>query len=115
MLPFPLTLALALALQIKRDDKDEDAALGIFNDDKAHLVVALTTDRGLCGSVNNSLGRSLRRELEAGAKAGANIRLFVLGDKGRSQIARDYAPIVARTVDSYLDRCVPSLLLLHRM
>lgn len=91
-----------LALQLKRED--EDAALGIFNDDKAHLVVALTTDRGLCGSVNNSIGRSLRKELEAAAKAGSNVRLFVLGDKGRSQIARDYSPIVARSVDSYLDR-----------
>lgn len=96
--------AVAIKEELKRNDADEDAALGIFNDDKAHLVVALTTDRGLCGSVNNSIGRSLRKELDAAAKAGSNVRLFVLGDKGRAQIARDYAPIVARAIDSYLDR-----------
>jgi F-type H+-transporting ATPase subunit gamma len=37
-------------------------------------------------------------------QANSNVRLFVLGEKGRQQIARDYAPIVARTVDAYLDR-----------
>lgn len=102
-LPCP---ALPCPLQLKRNEADEDAALGIFTDNKAHLVVALTTDRGLCGSVNNSIGRSLRKELDAAAVAGSNVRLFVLGDKGRAQIARDYAPIVARAIDSYLDRCV---------
>lgn len=83
---------------------DEDAEMGIFLDDKKHLVVVITTDRGLCGSVNSSLTRSLRKELNAAAKAGSDVRLFVLGEKGRAQIARDYIPIVARSVDAYMDR-----------
>lgn len=84
--------------------KDEEAAKGVFLDDKKHLVVVVTTDRGLCGAVNSSLTRSLRKELTAAAKAKSSVRLFVLGDKGRAQVARDYMPIVARTIDSCFDK-----------
>jgi len=85
--------------------KDEDAALGIFQDTtKKHLVVVITTDRGLCGAVNSSLARALRRELAAAAKAKASVKVITLGDKGRAQIARDYAPIVARAIDNCFDK-----------
>jgi len=84
--------------------EDEDAAKGIFLDNKKHLVVCITTDRGLCGSVNSSLTRALRKELTAAANANSSVKMFVLGDKGRAQLARDYMPIMTRTVDSYLDR-----------
>jgi len=104
-LQLSLLNAVALKDEIKEKAKgDEDAALGVFADDKKHLVVAITTDRGLCGSVNSSLSRALRKELDLAAKEGSDLRLFVLGEKGRAQIARDYHPIVARSVDGYMDR-----------
>jgi len=85
--------------------KDEDAALGIFLDTtKKHLVVVVTTDRGLCGAVNSSLARALRRELNAAAKAKASVKVITLGDKGRAQIARDYAPVVVRTIDGLFEK-----------
>ena len=51
-----------------------------------HLVVVITTDRGLCGSVNSSLARMARKEINAAIKAKSDIKLFVLGDKGRAQV-----------------------------
>lgn len=97
--------AVALKEAPKEETKgDEEKAAGVFLDDKSHLCVLITTDRGLCGSVNSSLTRSLRRELDAAAKEGRKVRLFVLGEKGRAQVARDYVPIVARSVDGYMDR-----------
>jgi ATP synthase F1 gamma subunit len=77
---------------------------GLFLDDRKHLVVVITTDRGLCGAVNSSLSRSLRRELNAAAKENRSVRVITLGDKGRAQIARDYAPIVARAIDQCFDK-----------
>ena len=114
---------------------------GVFADAKKNLCVVITTDRGLCGSVNSSLTRSLRREIGACAAAaargsppprlfaaasppppprpfpplpplaaessrttGADLRLFILGEKGRAQVARDYTPMMARSLDGYLDR-----------
>jgi ATP synthase F1 gamma subunit len=97
-------VALPEVTHAARDAKDEDAAKGIFLDDKRHLVTVITTDRGLCGAVNSSLSRALRRELNAAARAKSSVRVFVLGDKGRAQIARDYTPIMARTVDNCFDK-----------
>jgi hypothetical protein len=60
--------AVAIKEDKKDDKKDEDSAQGVFLDDKKHLIVCVTTDRGLCGSVNSSLTRNLRKELNAAAK-----------------------------------------------
>ena len=94
----------AVALKEDKAKTDSEVAAGVFCDDKKHLVVTLFTDRGLCGSVNSSLARSLRLELNAAAAASASVRLITVGDKGRAQIARDYSPIVARALDNYLEK-----------
>lgn len=86
-----------------KKDKDEEIK-GLFLDDRKHLCVLVTTDRGLCGAVNSSLARSLRRELNAAAKEKRSVRIITLGDKGRAQIARDYAPIVSRAIDQCFDK-----------
>ena len=84
--------------------KDEDGAKGIFLDERKHLCVLVTTDRGLCGAVNSSLSRALRKELNVAIKEKRSLRLLTLGDKGRAQIARDYMPIVARAIDNCFDK-----------
>jgi ATP synthase F1 gamma subunit len=91
--------------EASKKKKDEDALLGLFPDaTKRYLVVMLTTDRGLCGAVNSSLSRGLRKELNAAMKEKRKLRVLTLGDKGRAQIARDYAPIVARAIDNCFDK-----------
>ena len=98
----------AVSVDPPKDDgkkKDEDSLLGMFTDTtKRHLCVVLTTDRGLCGAVNSSLARAIRRELAAAAKAKANVKVITLGDKGRAQIARDFVPIMSRTFDQLFDK-----------
>jgi F-type H+-transporting ATPase subunit gamma len=86
-----------------KKDKDEEIK-GLFLDDRKHLCVAITTDRGLCGAVNSSLARSLRRELDVAAKEKRSVRLITLGDKGRAQLARDYAPVVPFAIDQCFDK-----------
>lgn len=99
----------AVALEPKKEEgkgkKDEDAVLGLFTDTtKRHLVVCVTTDRGLCGAVNSSLSRALRKELNAAQKAKADVKVITLGDKGRAQIAREYTPMMALAVDQCFDK-----------
>ena len=84
--------------------KDEDGAKGIFLDERKHLCVLVTTDRGLCGAVNSSLSRALRKELNVAIKEKRSVRILTLGDKGRAQIARDYMPVVARAIDNCFDK-----------
>ncbi len=83
----------------------EDEGANIFTaDGKKHLAVVLTTDRGLCGGVNSSLSRMIRKEVNLALKNKANLRIITLGDKGRAQIARDYIPLMAFAVDQAFEK-----------
>jgi F-type H+-transporting ATPase subunit gamma len=68
------------------------------------LIVAVTTDRGLCGSVNSSLSRMLGPYIHDQQKNGFDVSVFVLGDKGRAQIAREHPDETVRVIDSAFDR-----------
>ena len=59
--------------------------------DKVHLLVAVTGDRGLAGGFNSSIGRTTRnlaRRLEADGKT---VRILAIGRKGRDMLRRDFA------------------------
>ena len=59
-------------------------------DDKVHLLVVMTTDRGLCGGFNGSIMRGVRtmvRDLEA---EGKTVKLFGVGRKGNAIMRREF-------------------------
>ena len=89
----------------KKKKEDDSALMGLFPETgKRYLCVMLTTDRGLCGPVNSSLARALRKELLAASRDKKDVRVVTLGDKGRAQIARDYVPVMARSFDQLFDK-----------
>lgn len=53
-----------------------------------HLVVALTSDRGLCGGVHSSICKTIKSDLEE--KAGAETKLVLIGDKAKAQLQKGY-------------------------
>jgi F-type H+-transporting ATPase subunit gamma len=69
-----------------------------------NLIVAMTTDKGLCGGVNTILCR-MTRQLKARLTAeGKEYDLFVLGEKGRGQLRRQFAD---KIVGCATDRAMP--------
>ena len=67
--------------------------------DQTHLLVIMTSERGLCGGFNSSIVRMARaraRELEA---AGKTVKILTVGKKGRDQIKRDYGDQMIDHVD----------------
>lgn len=56
-----------------------------------NLLVVMSTDKGLCGGVNTILSRNARNLIANLDKAGKSYKIFVLGDKGRSQLRRQYS------------------------
>ncbi|HEX5325141.1 MAG TPA: F0F1 ATP synthase subunit gamma [Acetobacteraceae bacterium] len=57
--------------------------------DQAHLLVAMTADRGLAGAFNTNIGRATRtlaRRLEA---EGKTVRILAVGRKGRDYLRRE--------------------------
>ncbi|XP_054730095.1 ATP synthase subunit gamma, mitochondrial [Anastrepha obliqua] len=62
----------------------------IQSDEKAEpkkLLIAMTSDRGLCGAVHTGVARHIRNELASGE---ANTKIFCVGDKSRSILARTF-------------------------
>lgn len=59
--------------------------------DKVHLLVVVTGDRGLAGAFNTNVGRFARtriRELEA---AGKTVKVLAVGRKGAAYLKREFA------------------------
>jgi len=69
-----------------------------------NLIVAMTTDKGLCGGVNTILTRMTRQMLAKLDQAGKAYELVVMGEKGRTQLRRLYGHKFRTTVT---ERAVP--------
>jgi F-type H+-transporting ATPase subunit gamma len=67
--------------------------------DQVHLVVVMTSDRGLCGGFNASIVRGARRFIRELDAAGKEIKILCVGRKGRDQLRRDYGRRIVATVD----------------
>ncbi|XP_014671511.1 PREDICTED: ATP synthase subunit gamma, mitochondrial-like isoform X2 [Priapulus caudatus] len=48
-----------------------------------HLIIAISSDRGLCGAIHNGIGRAIKSEI-AGAASGIETKLVLVGDKCRA-------------------------------
>ncbi|TYZ68091.1 hypothetical protein PybrP1_010033 [[Pythium] brassicae (nom. inval.)] len=52
-----------------------------------HAFVVVTSDRGLCGGINSGIAKAVRKQMHAGV---ASADLFIIGDKGRAQLRREF-------------------------
>jgi F-type H+-transporting ATPase subunit gamma len=62
-------------------------------DERRVLLVVLTSDRGLCGSFNASICKLAEHEWRRREADGQQVRLFVIGRKGRDYFRRRQAPM----------------------
>jgi F-type H+-transporting ATPase subunit gamma len=68
-------------------------------DDKVHLLIVATADRGLCGGFNSSIVRGTRRKIAELQAAGKEVKLLCIGRKGRDQLRRDFGSLIIETID----------------
>ena len=72
--------------------------VGTGRQDK-HLIVVATSDRGLAGGFNSSIVRAARERIAELINAGKEVRLIVIGRKGRDQLRRLYGERIVETFD----------------
>ncbi len=58
-------------------------------EDKTHLLVVMTAERGLCGGFNSSIVKLARAKANELIKAGKTVKILTVGKKGREQLKRD--------------------------
>eukprot|EP00121_Abeoforma_whisleri_P002223 Awhi_evm1s1991 len=72
--------------------------LVVTNDDnKGKLIVAMSSDRGLCGGIHSSISKYLRPVLDGDSES----KIVIVGDKVRGQLARKYADRFQFVVTEY--------------
>lgn len=54
------------------------------------LIVAITSDRGLCGAVHTNVAKTIRNESGAEAVESPQSKVFCVGDKSRALLQRYY-------------------------
>jgi len=59
-------------------------------DDKVHLLVIFSADRGLCGAFNSYIVREARRFLQELRENGKQFKIITVGRKAREQLMREY-------------------------
>jgi F-type H+-transporting ATPase subunit gamma len=80
--------------------------LGGTGSDATQLLVVATSDRGLAGGFNATILRDARRAVRQLQAAGKNVKLFVIGRKGRDSLRREYGRLI---VESKIDVGKPRL------
>ncbi len=66
--------------------------------DQHHLIVVATADRGLAGGFNSSIVKAARERIAALIAQGKDVKIIVVGRKGRDGLRRLYG---SRYVESY--------------
>ena len=59
-------------------------------DEKVHLCVVLTSDRGLCGGFNSNIIRKAKSYFQKILNEGKNLKIITVGSKGYDQLKRLY-------------------------
>ena len=67
--------------------------------DKVHLLVVMTSERGLCGGFNSTIVRLARARIAELQATGKTVKIFTVGKKGREQLKRDHSDKMVGHVD----------------
>jgi len=67
--------------------------------DQTHLLVVMTSERGLCGGFNSTIVRLVRTKIAELLAQGKTVKILTVGKKGREQLRRDYAELMVGHVD----------------
>ena len=67
--------------------------------DKVHLLVVMTSERGLCGGFNTTIVRLARAKIASLLAAGKTVKILTVGKKGREQMRREYGQYFVGHVD----------------
>jgi F-type H+-transporting ATPase subunit gamma len=88
----------ALAAGEKDNPTAPKLLIGTGND-KTHLLVAVTADRGLAGAFNSNVGRAVRLKARKLMDEGKTVKILAVGRKGNDYLRRELAGSMSGTVN----------------
>ncbi|WP_226554091.1 F0F1 ATP synthase subunit gamma [Celeribacter naphthalenivorans] len=67
--------------------------------DDVHLLVVMTSEKGLCGGFNTNIVKLAKTRIAELQGQGKTVKILTVGKKGREQLKRDYASLFVAHVD----------------
>ncbi len=68
-------------------------------EDKIHLCVVMTADRGLCGGFNTNIVKQAKKYFNKILKENKNLKIITVGSKGLDQLKRDYGKYIIKKIN----------------
>lgn len=68
--------------------------------DDVHLLVVITSDRGLCGGFNGSIVRLARQKIRELVTEGKTVKLVCVGRKGAAALKRDHGDKIVQVFEN---------------
>ncbi|WP_435088148.1 F0F1 ATP synthase subunit gamma [Candidatus Pelagibacter bacterium nBUS_29] len=72
------------------DKENAPKLLSGSGNDKVHLCVVMTSDRGLCGGFNSNIIKKAKSYFAKLSKDGKDLKIITVGSKGNDQLKRAY-------------------------
>jgi F-type H+-transporting ATPase subunit gamma len=82
-----------------KDSPSAPRLLAGTGEDRVHLLLVCTAERGLCGPFNSAIVRLARERANALIADGKQVKIFCVGRKGFEQLRRIYESRIIETVD----------------
>ena len=79
----------SLATTVAANPESAPPMLGGTGRDDTHLIMIISSDRGLCGGFNSNLIRQANKTMDELDSAGKTVKLLVVGRKGVSAMRRE--------------------------
>jgi F-type H+-transporting ATPase subunit gamma len=88
----------SIAAAVAGSDSAPRLLTGTGND-KVHLLVVCTAERGLCGPFNSSIVRLARERINSLTGQGKDVKILCVGRKGADQLRRVYGKLIIETIE----------------
>ena len=75
------------------------ALLAGTGSDQVHLLVVMTSDRGLCGAFNSSIVRQARKTARDLKANGKTVNILTVGRKAKEQLKREFQPLIVGSIE----------------
>ena len=85
--------------ELMHERDDAPAMLRGSGAEDTHLIVVVTSNRGLCGGFNSSISRAVRLRIKELRNGGKTVKLFCVGRKGREQLQREFGSLIIDSAD----------------
>ena len=80
------------------DKENAPKLLAGTGEDKVHLCVVMTADRGLCGGFNSNIIKKAKSYFQKLSDSGKELKIITVGSKGYDQLKRSYKDNIIENV-----------------